>query len=108
MRNNPPKELGGHAVTRMLDYNSLSALDTNTGERASIACIKGNVVALEFGDSHCRATIRPSGTEPKLKVYIQWYEDANERSAVDLVGVRDEILNQLEGFAGQMSEQFIN
>lgn len=108
LRNNPPTELGGHRVTRLLDYNTLIATDTQTGEEAAIPCIRGNVVALEFGDSRRRVTIRPSGTEPKLKLYIQWFEESAGRTPEELVSARDELLSSLEDFAGQMSEQFMD
>lgn len=79
LRNNPPAEVEGRPVSAVLDYQTLVHRNTVTGEETLIDCIKGNVVVLEFNnDSRCRVTIRPSGTEPKLKFYIQLYEDPRE------------------------------
>lgn len=79
LRSNPPVQLGEHAISAILDYQSLERRDLATGEMSTIDCVKGNVVVLELnGDSRCRVTIRPSGTEPKLKFYVQWWEPAED------------------------------
>ncbi|HMH69838.1 MAG TPA: phospho-sugar mutase, partial [Candidatus Saccharimonadales bacterium] len=76
LRASPPATIDGYAVTAILDYATLERRDIATGETTLIDCIKGNVVALEFNnDSRRRVTIRPSGTEPKLKFYVQWFEE---------------------------------
>jgi phosphoglucomutase len=79
LRSNTPNEIFGHDVTAILDYQTLERKDITTGEVTSIDCITGNVVVLELdGDTRRRVTIRPSGTEPKLKFYIQWFEDPHD------------------------------
>lgn len=85
LRSNPPKVVGSEQVTAILDYQSLTrrSLDDNS-ENDVPSNAKGNVVVLEFGDTRRRITIRPSGTEPKLKLYTQWYE-AVESSDIELV-----------------------
>lgn len=78
LRANPPKEIDGYAVTAVADYAS-SVRKFASGDEETIGCVKGDVVVLELdGDSRRRITVRPSGTEPKLKFYVQWYEDALE------------------------------
>jgi phosphoglucomutase len=65
LRKDTPKEIGGLQVVRVRDYLS--------GEE--IAGKKENVLRLEFSDDgHNRVTIRPSGTEPKIKIYAQTHE----------------------------------
>jgi phosphoglucomutase len=86
LRMNAPKEVFGHAVTAVLDYQALERKDVATGEVTPIDCMSGNVVVLELdGDTRRRVTIRPSGTEPKLKLYIQWFEDPK-----DIARIRDQ------------------
>lgn len=63
VRANPPAELGGVAVARVRD---LLAPD--------VAEVPANVLAYELADGS-RVMIRPSGTEPKLKVYIDTFSD---------------------------------
>lgn len=79
LRVTTPKEVLGHEVTAVLDYQALERKDIATGEVTPIDCISGNVVVLELdGDTRRRVTVRPSGTEPKLKFYIQWFEDVKD------------------------------
>jgi phosphomannomutase len=73
LRGEPLTEVGGVAVTRMFDC---LRDDTPTADT-------GDVIILEFNnDRRCRITIRPSGTEPKLKFYGQWYEKADKKQAI--------------------------
>lgn len=76
LRENTPTELGGHRVTAVLDYKTLQRRDTETGALTPVDCTAtGDVIVLELdGDSRRRVTVRPSGTEPKLKFYIQWFD----------------------------------
>lgn len=102
LRTNPPKNVGSAEVTAVLDYQSLEKKVLAAGETTPIDCINGNVVVLEFGDSRRRLTIRPSGTEPKIKFYIQWHQDAasNENEAIQ--AQYDEIAKHLEGLSREL------
>ncbi len=82
LRAKPPMTIGTATVTAVLDYNTLVRMDLVTGEKTSIACKSGNVIVLEFGDRRKRITIRPSGTEPKLKFYVQWFNNVDSESDV--------------------------
>jgi phosphoglucomutase/phosphomannomutase alpha/beta/alpha domain I len=78
LRENPLQELGGLPVTAVLDYNTLIKTDLTTGAQTPFSCRqKGNVLVYEFGDERNRLTIRPSGTEPKIKLYLKRYEPVN-------------------------------
>lgn len=75
LRSDAPAKIGSVDVTAVYDYQSLQRKDMVDGSTSDIDCIQGNVIALECGDPRRRLTIRPSGTEPKIKVYAQWYDD---------------------------------
>lgn len=79
LRQSPPSEIDGQVVTAVRDYSTLTRTDVSTGEVASLDSISGNIVVLECNnDYRCRITIRPSGTEPKIKIYTQWYEQPSD------------------------------
>lgn len=82
LRESAPKRIGRHQVTAVLDYNSLTKTDIATNKITPIECKSGNVIVLEFGDHRNRITIRPSGTEPKLKFYIQWHKPVAAKGSV--------------------------
>lgn len=78
LRKNPPADINGEKVTAVLDYATLIKKDVTSGGETPISCLSGDVIVLEFGDKRRRVTVRPSGTEPKLKFYIQWFDDASD------------------------------
>jgi len=82
LRESAPKTVGSHEVTAILDYKTLTRTDIATGKTLAIDCQKGDVIVLEFGDVRNRITIRPSGTESKLKFYIQWFATVEKSSLV--------------------------
>lgn len=85
LREQPPRYIGEHEVTAMLDYQTL-VRTSSQGETSQIDCIKGDVIVFECGDSRRRITVRPSGTEPKLKFYFQWHVQAtNAREEYEAV-----------------------
>lgn len=102
LRTDPPKQLGDYEVTAVLDYNDLKRRDLATGEETDIDCIKGNVVVLEFGDKRRRVTIRPSGTEPKMKLYVQWFAEAQSQEAPAIDAQYQVTSRELEGLARQL------
>lgn len=75
LRQSPPQTIGEHAITAVLDYQKLERTEIATGNVTPIDCEASNIISLELGDPRQRVTVRPSGTEPKLKFYIQWFED---------------------------------
>lgn len=102
LRNSPPNKVAAHSVTAVLDYESLERRDLVTGIISTIDCIKGNVVALEFGDSRRRITVRPSGTEPKIKLYVQWYEDAVSEDVVQIELQYEDVAKMIEGVSKEL------
>ena len=70
-RENPPKELCGSPVVKILDYKTLEEIDVRSGERKPIEGIdeKSNVLQWLTEDG-TKVSVRPSGTEPKIKFYF--------------------------------------
>ncbi len=69
LRANPPKEIGGEAVKTWKDYKDGSVVDAATGAKTSMELSGSNVLRYELADG-TSVIVRPSGTEPKVKVYI--------------------------------------
>ncbi len=70
-RQNPPKSLLGSPIVKILDYKTLEEIDVRTGERKPIEGIdeKSNVLQW-FTEDGTKVSVRPSGTEPKIKFYF--------------------------------------
>ena len=69
LRADPPKEIGGTAVAQWKDYKDGSVVDAHTGEKSAMELSGSNVLRYELVDG-TSVIVRPSGTEPKVKVYI--------------------------------------
>ena len=68
IRENPPASVAGKKVIAIRDYQSSERVDLKTGEKSEILLPKSNVIYLELEDDN-NFIIRPSGTEPKIKLY---------------------------------------
>ncbi len=95
LRANPPKEIAGLEVTKVSDYLTGVSTDTKSGVQEKITLPKSNVLAFSLpGDNS--AIIRPSGTEPKIKVYVT----AVGKDREDAQRLTDEISKCMKGFIG--------
>lgn len=70
-RANPLKELAGSPVVCVKDYDSLEALNPVTGEKSKLDMPVTSNVLQYFTTDGSKVSIRPSGTEPKIKFYIE-------------------------------------
>ncbi len=70
-RNNPPKSILGSKIVKILDYKTLEELDVATGRKSPIEGVddKSNVLQWITEDG-TKVSVRPSGTEPKIKFYF--------------------------------------
>ena len=69
LRETPPKEIAGVKVVQFKDYSDGSVVDCATGEKSAMELSGSNVLRFELADG-TSIIVRPSGTEPKIKVYI--------------------------------------
>lgn len=68
-RSDPPKTINNSRVVRIDDYESLVSTDLRSGEKKRIELIKSDVLQF-FLEDGSKISIRPSGTEPKIKFYF--------------------------------------
>ena len=68
-RENPPKSILGSPVVLIKDYLSLEQTDLRTGKKSPIVQDRSNVLQF-FTEDGTKVSVRPSGTEPKIKFYF--------------------------------------
>ncbi len=96
LRDNTPAEIAGYKVVKTADYKLSVEKDLVTGEEKSINLPKSNVLQYNLeGDN--MAIVRPSGTEPKIKIYLtavgkdkadaQAVTDKLESAVKDILGI---------------------
>ena len=69
LRENPPAELSGVKVLQFKDYADGSVTDCASGAQTRMELSGSNVLRFEMADG-TSVIVRPSGTEPKIKIYI--------------------------------------
>ena len=69
LRAQPPVQIAGVDVAVRKDYTDGSVVDCRTGEKSTMELSGSNVLRYELADG-TTILVRPSGTEPKIKVYI--------------------------------------
>ena len=86
-RENPPESLGNSDVIEIKDYQSGVSLDRITGKSENINLPKSNVLQF-FTKDGGKVSVRPSGTEPKIKFYfgvVSPLESKEEYEKVDRI-----------------------
>ncbi|MDR0334019.1 MAG: phospho-sugar mutase [Dysgonamonadaceae bacterium] len=78
-RTNPTKTLGGSPVTLIRDFGKLEAFDFIRNEQISLEMPTTSNVLQYFTQEGTKLSIRPSGTEPKIKFYIEVHGKMNSR-----------------------------
>ena len=100
-RNNPPRILGGSNLKFVKDYDTLIEKNLLTGEEKKIdQKITMNVLQF-FTEDGTKISVRPSGTEPKIKFYFEVTSELKSRSDFDAVEKLadekiDNIMNELD------------
>ncbi len=81
-RNNPPKSINNSRVVRINDYETRESTDLLTGKKTPIKLINSDVLQF-FLEDGSKISVRPSGTEPKIKFYFSVNCTLNSVSAFD-------------------------
>jgi phosphoglucomutase len=95
-RNNPPKSLNGSALVKIKDYLSSIEKDIKTGAENQIDLPKSNVLQF-FTEEGSKISVRPSGTEPKIKFYFSVKAPlSNDTSFEEVNTLLDERISQVK------------
>ena len=78
LREHPPVEIAGVAVKEQKDYKDGSVVCVECGCKSTMELTGSNVLRYEMADG-TSLIVRPSGTEPKVKVYILTYAESEEQ-----------------------------
>ena len=93
LRNDPPAEIGGLKVTAFRDYKTGKIKDIATGKESETGLPVSNVLYFDL-ENAAWVCVRPSGTEPKLKLYFG-IRGASENDAEQLSVKMTKALEQL-------------
>ena len=94
LRKNPPKTIGGHAVVCVGDYLARTFTDCASGETRETGLPESDVLSY-LTDCADKIIIRPSGTEPKIKIYLLTHAEKEE----DLLPKMEAYLSDSRRFA---------
>lgn len=89
-RANPPKTIVGSPVVKINDFQTLETLDVKTGVKTPIEQDRSNVLQW-FTEDGTKVSVRPSGTEPKIKFYF------GVKAPLASVADYDRVLAELDG-----------
>jgi len=97
-RTNPPASINNLAVVRMLDYLALKEQNLKTGETSTLNFPTSDVLQFYLEDG-TKISVRPSGTEPKIKFYISVNTAISSRNEFEEANQKlDEKINQIEKY----------
>ncbi|WP_031405538.1 phospho-sugar mutase [Geobacillus vulcani] len=104
-RQQPPVEAAGKKVTVIEDYKTKERTNTLTGEKTAIDLPASNVLKyiLEDGSWFC---LRPSGTEPKIKVYFGVKGTSLEDSEERLARLADAVMQRVQDVLSTVSPSY--
>ena len=104
-RQNPPRHVGGLAVTEVYDYNTHEIRDVATGGPARpLPQPSGDILIFHTEAAGCRFVARPSGTEPKIKFYL--FARTDTEGATDLSAAKATTAHRLDRMAADI-EQYL-
>ena len=89
-RTNPPKEIAGSPVAFIKDYKTLKQTDVVAGTVTDLVMPATSDVLQYFTADGTKISVRPSGTEPKIKFYVEVRGTLNSRDEYDTVNAAAE------------------
>ena len=94
LRDNPPAEIGGAKVVALRDYQKSTRVEGDKVETLTLP--KSNVLYFEL-ENDAWVCVRPSGTEPKIKLYVNAVSDASDKTQALLKEYADAAVEILNG-----------
>ncbi len=92
LRSKNPKSFGNSEVAVIYDYEAQAAVNLITGEKTSLDFPQSNVLYYKMSSGFWFC-IRPSGTEPKIKIYYGVSSDSLEGAEKELINLKNDVLS---------------
>lgn len=94
LRSNPPATIGGVKVLSVKDYKTSLETELASGNQQPIDLPSSNVLAFTLEDKSL-VTVRPSGTEPKIKIYISAVSNKEQQAEMHAKRLKDSTVELL-------------
>jgi phosphoglucomutase len=104
-RSSAPKALAGISVSRVDDIKNLTRTDCSTGSVSKIEGLPSSDVLQFFLADGSKITMRPSGTEPKIKFYFSVCKKVSRETLVSSKTELQEIIEKMKKDLVDMAER---
>ena len=98
-RNNPPLRLNGSRVVTIRDYLKQESIDLATGVKSPLDLPQSNVLQFLLEDGS-KISVRPSGTEPKIKFYFSVFDQLDRRE--DYKKVKEKLEKRIKSIKSEL------
>ena len=99
-RATPPKRLAGIDVANVRDYLNATTTDAKTGTTSPLSGPEGNLIIMDLDEEGNYVAARPSGTEPKIKLYVFTRLSADESQ--DLAAAETKLNDRIDALDKDM------
>ncbi len=103
LRETPPIILNNLLITDIIDYSNLTHLETKSKIIIPLDSRRSNVLQF-ITENGSKISIRPSGTEPKIKIYFSVHSTLKSRS--ELKEKKDKLISQISKLSTSLLKQF--
>ena len=103
LRETPPIILNNLLITDIIDYSNLTHLETKSKIIIPLDSRRSNVLQF-ITENGSKISIRPSGTEPKIKIYFSVHSTLKSRS--ELKEEKDKLISQISKLSTSLLKQF--
>lgn len=94
LRTNPPTVVNGLNVVKTTDYQEQTITEKDGSVSELVGLPKSNVLRYDLSDGKSYFIVRPSGTEPKIKLYLGTYADSFDEAMALIDAIIDDCVKQ--------------
>ena len=87
LREKAPESVNGLSIVKTTDYQTQTVTDNDGNVTPLLGLPKSNVLRYDLSDGKSYFIVRPSGTEPKIKLYLGTFDDSPESASAIIKGI---------------------